>query len=54
MHTKFWVVKLKGRYDLEDLGVCNRITLKWISGISGLGVWIGFIWLRIWTGGRLL
>jgi hypothetical protein len=36
------------------LGVDGRITLRWILGKWGLGMWIGLIWLRIRTGGGLL
>jgi hypothetical protein len=30
MHTKFWSEKLKGRDHLEDLGIDEKIILKWI------------------------
>jgi hypothetical protein len=43
----------EGRNHWEDLGIDGR-TLRWILGKWGLGMWIGFIWLRIGTGGGLL
>jgi hypothetical protein len=51
MHTKFW---LEGGDHSEDLGIDERILLKCILGKQGLRVWIGLIWLRIGTSGRLL
>jgi hypothetical protein len=54
MHTKFWLGNLRGRDYLEELGIDRRMILKWILGKWGCWVWIGFIWLRIGTGGRLL
>jgi hypothetical protein len=32
MRAKFLLGSLKGRYHLEDLGVDERIILKWVSG----------------------
>jgi hypothetical protein len=54
MCTKFKSGNLKGRDHLEDLGIDGRIILEWILWKWGERVWIGFIWLRIETGGRLL
>jgi hypothetical protein len=45
---------LKGGDHWEDLGVDGRITLRWILGKYGLGMWIGFIWLGIGTVGELM
>jgi hypothetical protein len=53
VHTIFWLGSLKGGDHWEDLGVDGRITLRWIFG-KGLGMWMGFIWLRIGTRGGLL
>jgi hypothetical protein len=36
------------------VGLDGRTTLRWIFGKYGLGMWIGFIGLRIGTGGGLL
>jgi hypothetical protein len=47
------VGKPEGRNHLEDPGVDGRIILKWIFERLG-GAQIGFIWLRIGTGGGLL
>jgi hypothetical protein len=47
-------VTLKGEDHWEDLGADGRTTLTWILGKQGLGMWIGFIGLRIGTGGGLL
>jgi hypothetical protein len=32
MHTAVWLEKLKGRDNLEDLGVDEMIILEWILG----------------------
>jgi len=36
---------------VEDLGVDGRIILKGILKTWNLGVWIGFVWLRVGTWG---
>jgi hypothetical protein len=53
MHTEFQLGSLKGRDCQEDLGVDGRIVLKWILGKYGWRVWIGFVWLRIGTSGKI-
>jgi hypothetical protein len=45
---------LKGRNQLEDLGVDGMIILEWILGTNDGKLWTGFIWLRIGTSGGLL
>jgi hypothetical protein len=50
MHTKFWLECLRRRDHSEVLDADGRI-LKWILKKQGVGVWNGFIWLRISTGG---
>jgi hypothetical protein len=54
VHTTFWLRSLKGGNHCKDLGIDGRITLRWILGKQGLGMCIGFIWLRIGTGGEFL
>jgi hypothetical protein len=51
MHRKCWSKSLGGRDHLEDTDVDGKIILKWSLGKLCLKVWIGFIWLRIGTGG---
>jgi hypothetical protein len=51
---KILVGKPDGRDHSEDLGIGGRIIIKWILEKSGLGVWIGSIWLRIGTSGEFL
>jgi hypothetical protein len=46
----FYAEILKGENHLGERGVDGRTILK----ESSLGVWIGFIWLRIGTSGRLV
>jgi hypothetical protein len=36
---------------LEDQGVGGRMGSEWILGRLAWGVWIGFDWLRLGTGG---
>jgi hypothetical protein len=45
--------KPEGKRHSEDLDRGGRIILKLMSGKYGLGMWIGFIWLRIGTSGRI-
>jgi hypothetical protein len=54
MGTSFWLGRLKGRDNSEDLGVDGRIILKWILREYVRRMWTRFIWLKIETGGGLL
>jgi hypothetical protein len=45
---------LKRRDHVEDLGVSERVTLKWTLKIQGGRVCIEFIWLRTGISGKLL
>jgi hypothetical protein len=54
VHTTYWLGSLKGGDHWEDLGIDGRITFRWILGKQGLGMWIGFIWIRTGTGGEHL
>jgi hypothetical protein len=51
---KIVVKKVKGRDDLEDLGIDGKIILERILGKYGGKDWTGFIWLRIGTSGGFL
>jgi hypothetical protein len=44
----------KERGHSEDQGVDERMGTEWILGKLSGGVWSGFSWLRIGTGGGLL
>jgi hypothetical protein len=49
------VWKHGGRDHLEELDVDGRTILQWIfKKWDGEGVWIGLIWLRVGTVGRIL
>jgi hypothetical protein len=50
---KILVGKREGKRP-EDLGVDERVILKWILAKWVWRVWIGFIWLRVRIGGVLL
>jgi hypothetical protein len=52
VHAGFCWEYLRGRWQLEDLGVDEMIILKWILNL--LEAWTGLISLRIVRGGRLL
>jgi hypothetical protein len=54
MRIIFWLENLKGRDQLEDLGVNGKITLEWILGKYRGRLWAGYFWLRIRTSGELL
>jgi hypothetical protein len=45
---------LVGKGHWEDLDIGGRVMLKWIFKVQDGVVWIGLIWLRIRTSGRLL
>jgi hypothetical protein len=48
------VGKPEGKRPLRRHKYMWEIILKWIIRKLGLGIWIGFIWPRIGTSGRLL
>jgi hypothetical protein len=48
------VGKPEGRRPLGDPGLDGRIILRWIFSKWDIGVWTGFSWLKIGTGGRYL
>jgi hypothetical protein len=52
--TRFWWATPKERDRSEDQGVVVKMVSEWMVGKMAWGVWIGLIWLRIWTGGGLL
>jgi len=52
--TGFWLGNLRERDHLEDPGIYGRIILRWIFSKWDIGAWMGLIWLRTGTGGRLL
>jgi hypothetical protein len=53
MCRKFWLGSLKGIYHTDDLGVDGGNYMK--IDLRDIGwLYIGFIWLRIGTGGGLL
>jgi len=45
---------LRGRDNLKDPGIDGRVILRWIFRKWDVGVWTGYIWLRIGTDGRHL
>jgi len=45
---------LKEGDHLEDIGIGERIILKWTFKMWGGRVWTELVWFRIETGGRLL
>jgi hypothetical protein len=51
MHTKFWLVNLKGK---RSLGKSKGKNYNESLGKQGWREWIRFIWLRIGTCGGLL
>jgi hypothetical protein len=48
--TGFWWENMRKRDYLVNQGLDGRI-LRWIYGNWDVGVWDGFSWLRIETGG---
>jgi hypothetical protein len=52
VHRGIWLVDLRERDHLEDLGADGRIILTWIFKKWDRKAWAGMIWLRIGTGGR--
>jgi hypothetical protein len=50
-YTALWWRNLKERDHLGDPGVDGRIMLRWIFRKWDVGVWTGFSWLWIGTGG---
>jgi hypothetical protein len=53
MCTGFWWGSPKERDHLEERGIDGRMGLEWILGRLVGGVWSGFVWFRVGTGGGL-
>jgi hypothetical protein len=51
-YTRFWWENRKERDHLKDQGVDGRMGSKFIIGRLA-GVWTGFMWLSVGTGGGL-
>jgi hypothetical protein len=51
---RFWRDSQKESDRSEDQGIVGRMQSEWILGRLAWGMWIGFDWLRIGTGGGLL
>jgi hypothetical protein len=54
MRTKFRFETLKGRNHSEDLVVDGMKLFKWTLRKEDMGMWTGFIWLRIGIDGGIL
>jgi hypothetical protein len=52
--TGFWWEDLRERDHWEDPGLDVRMILRWIFRKRDIGVWTGFSWFRIETGGGQL
>jgi hypothetical protein len=52
--TGFWSVGPKVRDHWEDLGICERIILRWTLGRHGSVGQTGFGWFRTGSSGGLL
>jgi hypothetical protein len=50
VHAEFWWRDLREGDQLEDLGVDERIILKWIFKTWYWETWTELIWLRIGAG----
>jgi hypothetical protein len=53
-YTGFWWGNVRERDHLENLGVDEKILLRWIFRKWDGRVWIGLIWLRLGAGSRHL
>jgi hypothetical protein len=51
VYTGFWWENLSERDHLEDPGVDGSVALRWIFKKLDVGLWTGWIWLKMWTGG---
>jgi len=51
VYIGFWWGNLRERVHLGDPGVDGRIILRWFCRKWDVGVWTGWSWLRIGTGG---
>jgi hypothetical protein len=49
-----WLEKLKGRDNLKDPGVVEKMILELILWKYSENLWFGFIWLSIWSSSGLL
>jgi hypothetical protein len=52
--NRVWWGNLRERDHLEDPGLDERITFRWIFRKWGVGIWTRLIWHEIMKGGGLL
>jgi len=54
VHAGFWWDNLRKRDHFEDLDVDGKLIFEWIFRKWDGEVWIGFLWIKITTGGGRL
>jgi len=52
VYSGVWWGNLSEKDHLEDSGVDGSAVIRWAFRKWDVGVWTGWIWFKMWTGGR--